>query len=149
LAIAARKVTSANWVRGRAGLLRDAWTPSAVALRAGWRSEGPRGRPGHDHHTLAPACPVNRPAVCVTVRSGARSGCRARATTVPRCTVPLACRRSCAARPLPESLASCASSTAHRIMCAGRAPSIYSLREYVVVDDVRSIELALVGAATA
>lgn len=134
-------LTIENPGRRLRGELRDAWPPSA---RAGPRRvpiDIPRGGRGRCTTTLTPVRRGDRRAAVVTVRSygplrlAARQGGRDVPWTV-RVLPPFTSRRH-----LPEKLARLRELDGlHRSLHRGQGSEFDSLREYVIGDDVRSID---------
>jgi uncharacterized protein (DUF58 family) len=139
---AAVTLTVANPSRRRLrGLLRDAWPPSAGAGPRHHRVDVPGGGRYRVTTTLTPLRRGDREAAAVTVRSAGPFGLAARQGRHP---VPWAVRvippfRS--RRHLPEKLARLRELDGlHRSLQRGQGSEFDSLREYVVGDDVRSID---------
>jgi uncharacterized protein (DUF58 family) len=123
------------------GTVRDAWPPSAAARpdRAGVVI--PPGAELALTTTLVPQRRGDRPAGLVTVRSRGPLGLAARQASRPvpwtvRVLPPFLSRRH-----LPEKLSQLRQLDGqHRSMVRGQGTELDSLREYVVGDDVRSID---------
>ncbi|GAA0404439.1 DUF58 domain-containing protein [Microbispora corallina] len=123
------------------GVLRDAWPPSAGATPRHLRVDVPRGERRRLETTLTPTRRGDREAVTVTVRSVGPLGLAARQGThrVPwsvRVLPPFLSRRH-----LPARLARLRELDGrHPALVRGQGTEFDSLREYVVGDDVRSID---------
>jgi uncharacterized protein (DUF58 family) len=127
--------------RGLHGVVRDAWQPSAGARPGRARVFIPAGGQVTMTTTLHPERRGDRPAGLVTVRSlgplrlAGRQG-NLRAPWSVRVLPPFLSRRH-----LPEKLAQLRQLDGqHRSMVRGQGTEFDSLREYVVGDDVRSID---------
>ena len=127
-------------VRGR---LRDAWPPSAGAAPQRHRARRTGRRAAAAGHDAAcptrrgdrPPAPGDRP-LARAARAGRPAGRRTACRGGCGC-----CRRSRPAGTCRRSWPGCASSTAGpRCMVRGQGTEFDSLREYVVGDDVRSID---------
>jgi uncharacterized protein (DUF58 family) len=123
------------------GVVRDAWPPSAGAQPGRVRVVLPAGGQASVPTTLAPERRGDRPAGLVTVRSlgplglAGRQG-SLRAPWSVRVLPPFLSRRH-----LPEKLARLRQLDGqHRSMVRGQGTEFDSLREYVLGDDVRSID---------
>lgn len=123
------------------GVLRDAWPPSAGAHPHHVPIDIPPGGRKRVAVTLTPSRRGDRKAAVVTVRSfgplrlGARQGRHVVPWTV-RVLPPFASRRY-----LPEKLARLRELDGqHRALLRGQGSEFDSLREYVLGDDVRSID---------
>jgi uncharacterized protein (DUF58 family) len=133
-------VTNAGRRRLR-GLLRDAWVPSAGATPRRQPLDVPPGTRRRLDATLTPTRRGDRPAAQVTVRSLGPLGlaARQRRHRVPwavRVLPPFASRRF-----LPEKLAKLRElDGAVTLNRRGQGTEFDSLREYVIGDDVRSID---------
>ena len=139
---AAVTLTMTNPSRRRLrGVLRDAWPPSAGAGPHHHRLDVPGGGRQRVTTTLTPVRRGDRQASTVTVRSAGPFGLAARQG---RHAVPWAVRvippfRS--RRHLPEKLARLRELDGlHRSLRRGQGSEFDSLREYVIGDDVRSID---------
>jgi uncharacterized protein (DUF58 family) len=127
--------------RALRGLVRDAWPPSAAAEPGRVRVLIPAGGQVALVTTLTPTRRGDRPAGLVTVRSLGPLGLagRQRSLRAPftvRVLPPFLSRRH-----LPEKLAQLRQLDGqHRSMIRGQGTEFDSLREYVVGDDVRSID---------
>ena len=123
------------------GIVRDAWPPSAGAQPDRVRVTLPAGGRASVPTTLRPERRGDRPAGLVTVRSLGPLGLAGRQgnLTAPwsvRVLPPFLSRRH-----LPEKLAQLRQLDGqHRSMVRGQGTEFDSLREYVVGDDVRSID---------
>lgn len=123
------------------GALRDAWQPSAGAAPHHHRVDVPGGGKQQVTTSLTPVRRGDRKASIVTVRSAGPFGLAARQG---RHSVPWAVRalppfRS--RRHLPEKLARLRELDGlHRSLRRGQGSEFDSLREYVIGDDVRSID---------
>jgi uncharacterized protein (DUF58 family) len=123
------------------GLLRDAWPPSAGAVPSRHRVDVPAGERRRVTTVLRPTRRGDRPAAQVTVRSVGPLGLAARqgSHAVPwavRVLPPFHSRRHLPAR--LDRLRELDGRTA--VMVRGQGTEFDSLREYVVGDDVRSID---------
>lgn len=135
-------LTIANPGRRRVrGLLRDAWPPSAGVVRARHRIDVPAGERRTVVTTLIPARRGDRVAHRVTVRSigplgvAARQGSHDAGWTV-RALPPFLSRKH-----LPARLARLREMDGRQAaLVRGQGTEFDSLREYVVGDDVRSID---------
>ncbi|MBN6052653.1 DUF58 domain-containing protein [Nonomuraea sp. RK-328] len=123
------------------GVLRDAWPPSAGASPREMRLDVPRGERRRLTVTLAPTRRGDRESVAVTVRSvgplglAARQG-RHRSPWAVRVLPPFLSRKH-----LPARLARLRELEGrHPALVRGQGTEFDSLREYVVGDDVRSID---------
>jgi uncharacterized protein (DUF58 family) len=123
------------------GVLRDAWPPSAGAVRTRHRLNVPPGERRRLGTTLRPTRRGDRRADRVTVRSvgplglAARQGSHVAPWTV-RVLPPFTSRRH-----LPSRLARLRELDGHAaVLVRGQGTEFASLREYVVGDDVRSID---------
>jgi uncharacterized protein (DUF58 family) len=127
--------------RALRGVVRDAWPPSAGATPDRAAVQIPGGGQATLTTTLVPQRRGDRPAGRVTVRSLGPLGLAGRqaSLTVPwtvRVLPPFLSRRH-----LPEKLAQLRQLDGqHRSMVRGPGTEFDSLREYVVGDDVRSID---------
>jgi uncharacterized protein (DUF58 family) len=135
-------LTLANPGRRRLrGLLRDGWPPSAAAEPHHHRIDVPGGERCRVTTTLAPVRRGDRRASTVTVRSAGPLGLAARQG---RHSVPWAVRvlpPFHSRRHLPEKLARLRELDGlHRSLQRGQGSEFDSLREYVIGDDVRSID---------
>jgi uncharacterized protein (DUF58 family) len=123
------------------GVLRDAWPPSAGAVPRRLDIDVPRGERRRLTVTLTPTRRGDREAVTVTVRSLGPLGLAGRQGThrVPwsvRVLPPFLSRRH-----LPAKLARLRELDGqHPALVRGQGTEFDSLREYVVGDDVRSID---------
>jgi uncharacterized protein (DUF58 family) len=123
------------------GLLRDAWQPSAGASPRALRLDVPSGERRRLTVTLAPTRRGDRRSVAVSVRSFGPLGLAARQAThsVPwsvRVLPPFLSRKH-----LPSRLARLRELEGrHPALVRGQGTEFDSLREYVVGDDVRSID---------
>jgi uncharacterized protein (DUF58 family) len=123
------------------GLLRDAWPPSAGAASTRHRIDVPPGERRFVETVLLPTRRGDRPAHRVTVRSVGPLGVAARqgSHAVPwrvRVLPPFHSRRH-----LPSKLARLRQLDGRAaVMVRGQGTEFDSLREYVVGDDVRSID---------
>jgi uncharacterized protein (DUF58 family) len=123
------------------GVLRDAWPPSAGATPRELKVDVPRGARRRLTVTLTPTRRGDREAVSVTVRSLGPLGLAARQGThrVPwsvRVLPPFLSRKH-----LPAKLAKLRELDGqHPALVRGQGTEFDSLREYVVGDDVRSID---------
>jgi uncharacterized protein (DUF58 family) len=122
-------------------VVRDAWPPSAGAQPGRVRVLIPPGGQVSATTTLRPERRGDRPAGLVTVRSFGPLGLAARQASLPapwsvRVLPPFLSRRH-----LPEKLAQLRQLDGqHRSMVRGQGTEFDSLREYVLGDDVRSID---------
>lgn len=125
-------------VRGR---LRDAWPPSAGSSPRELRVDVPAGERRRAEISLAPTRRGDRRAVSVTVRSYGPLGLAARqgshsAPWAVRVLPPFVSRRH-----LPSKLARLRELEGHQVtLVRGQGTEFDSLREYVIGDDVRSID---------
>ncbi|MGZ4613455.1 MAG: DUF58 domain-containing protein [Kineosporiaceae bacterium] len=123
------------------GVLRDAWPPSAGAVQTRHRVDVPPGERRRLDTVLRPTRRGDRPAHRVTVRSVGPLGVAARQGShdVPwrvRVLPPFTSRRH-----LPAKLARLRQLDGRSaVMLRGQGTEFDSLREYVVGDDVRSID---------
>ncbi len=123
------------------GVLRDAWPPSAGATPGRQRLHVPPGERRRLTTTLTPTRRGDRPADRVTIRSLGPLGLagRQRAHLVPwtvRALPPFTSRRH-----LPSRLARLRQLDGRSaVMVRGQGTEFDSLREYVIGDDVRSID---------
>jgi uncharacterized protein (DUF58 family) len=121
--------------------IRDAWQPSAGALPARARVRAAAGGQAWLTTTLAPTRRGDKTAVSVTVRSIGPLGIAARQGRQPvpwtvRVLPPFRSRRY-----LPEKLSRLRQLDGqHRALLRGQGSEFDSLREYVIGDDVRSID---------
>jgi uncharacterized protein (DUF58 family) len=121
--------------------IRDAWQPSAGALPARARVRVAAGGQGWLTTALAPTRRGDKTAVSVTVRSIGPLGIAARQGRQPvpwtvRVLPPFRSRRY-----LPEKLSRLRQLDGqHRALLRGQGSEFDSLREYVIGDDVRSID---------
>ncbi len=134
-------LTIENPGRRMRGDLRDAWPPSAGARPRRAPIDIPPGGRSHISTTLTPVRRGDRKAAVVTVRSfgplrlAARQGRHEVPWTV-RVIPPFGSRRH-----LPEKLARLRELDGqHRSLRRGQGSEFDSLREYVIGDDVRSID---------
>ena len=121
--------------------VRDAWQPSAGALPARARVRIPAGRQAWLTTTLTPVRRGDKAAAAVTVRSAGPLGLAARQgrLTAPWTVRVLPLFRS--RRHLPEKLSRLRQLDGqHRALLRGQGSEFDSLREYVIGDDVRSID---------
>jgi uncharacterized protein (DUF58 family) len=138
---AAITITIENPGRRLRGVLRDAWPPSAGAHPHHVPIDIPAGGRARAGVTLTPQRRGDRKAAMVTVRSYGpfRLGARQGRHDVPwtlRVMPPFASRRY-----LPEKLARLRELDGqHRALLRGQGSEFDSLREYVLGDDVRSID---------
>ncbi|MEZ0074980.1 DUF58 domain-containing protein [Planotetraspora sp. GP83] len=127
--------------RGVRGVLRDAWPPSAGATPRHLKVNVPRGERRRLVTTLTPTRRGDREAVTVTVRSLGPLGLAARQGThhVPwsvRVVPPFLSRKH-----LPAKLSKLRELDGqHPALVRGQGTEFDSLREYVIGDDVRSID---------
>lgn len=127
--------------RALRGVIRDGWPPSAGAQPARVRVLIPAGGQVTITTTLLPERRGDRPAGLVTVRSRGPLGLAARQGSLRapwsvRVLPPFLSRRH-----LPEKLARLRELDGqHRSMVRGQGTEFDTLREYVVGDDVRSID---------
>ncbi|MFL6100882.1 MAG: DUF58 domain-containing protein [Actinomycetales bacterium] len=123
------------------GLVRDAWPPSAGAVANRWPIDVPPGERRRFTTVLRPSRRGDRLADRVTVRSGGPMGlaARQRSVVVPgrvRALPPFGSRRH-----LPSRLARLRELDGRTSLhVRGQGTEFDSLREYVVGDDVRSID---------
>jgi uncharacterized protein (DUF58 family) len=123
------------------GVARDAWPPSAGAVPRVARLAVPAGGSAQVQTSLTPVRRGDAMAATVTIRSSGPLGLAARQASRPvpwtvRALPPFRSRRH-----LPEKLSRLRELDGqHRSLLRGQGSEFDSLREYVVGDDVRSID---------
>jgi len=122
-------------------LVRDAWPPSAGAVRNRHRVTVPAGERRRVRTALLPSRRGDRPADLVTVRSFGPLGLAARQASLPAPATLRVLPAFSSRRHLPSRLARLREMDGRTaVLVRGQGTEFDSLREYVIGDDVRAID---------